>query len=349
MVQMLSRFAHAPWLTVGSGAVTVLGGTMYRELIRGIFAAALVLLASGVASAQFSTIGDSPPRFEWRGRVSADYRSEFETKSDAGDEFHAWRTGIAGEFGGPINESILVSFGTRYAHSSYDFNLDFGSPPVYGTTSLPRDPWNSLNTIDFLPSTTILVGEKVAVVLALPIRYAGESGTDRNGFAAGVSALVRWQISDKVSVGVGLGVTSQLEKEAETFPIVALKWRITEGLTLMTEGDWFQGGRTTLLWGTSNSIRFTISAGYERTRFRLDDNGTTADTNGIGEITTIPVEVGVRIRLMESAFLDVKTGLGIAGRIRVESDNGRKLYDQQFDPAPRVGIAITFPFGLPAR
>ena len=340
---------------------------MHRELIRaiagrrrrsanfsaiptlGILVALLVGMTSSIASAQFSVMGDTPPRFEWRGRVSADYRSEFETKSDSGDEFHAWRTGITGEFGGPINESILVNFGTRYSHSKYDFNLDFGSPATYGTTRLPRDPWNSLNTIDFLPSTTVLVGENVAVVAALPIRYAGESGTGRNGFAAGISALLRWQINDALSVGIGLGVTSQLEKNAETFPIVALKWRIDEGVTLMTEGDWFQGGRTTLLWGTSDSIRFTLSAGYERVRFRLDDNGTTADTNGIGEITTIPVELGVRIRLMESAFLDVKTGVGIAGRLRVETDNGRKLYEQQFDPAPRVGLAITFPFGLPAR
>lgn len=313
------------------------------------FSFAATTLAPGVGLAQFSMIGDGGPRYEWRGRVGADYRSEFETKSDGGDEFDAWRTGISGEFGGPINESILVGFGARYAYSSFDFNLDNGQPSAFGGTRLPREPWNSINTIDFLPNATILVGDRVSVRAAVPIRYAGESGTDRNGFAAGISALARWQVNDALSLGVGLGVTSQLEGAAETFPIVALRWRIDENFSFMTEGDWFQGGRAALLWGPSDQVRVTLSAGYERTRFRLDDNGTAADTNGIGEISTIPVELGVRFQFMPGAFIDVRAGLGIEGRVRVEADNGNKLYDQRFDPAPRVGIAITVPLGLPTR
>jgi hypothetical protein len=303
------------------------------------------LVAPG-AQAQFSMIGDPLPRFEWRGRMAADYRYEFETKSDGGDEFDAWRAGIEGDFGGPINQSILVGMGLRYAHSSYDFNLDNGSPPDFGGTRLPREPWNTLNTVDLLPSATVLVGSRVAVRTAVPIRYAGESGADRNGFAAGVSALVRWQVNDAIAIGLGLGVTSQLEGDAETFPIVALNWRINQSLVLQTEGDWFQGGRTTLLWGANEAIRLSVSTGYERTRFRLDDNGTAADTNGIGEVTTVPIEVGLRLQVMPEAWLDVRAGLGVAGRIRVETDGGDKLYDQEYDPAPRVGVFLTFPFGL---
>lgn len=330
--------------TTGRLSSLLAAGTI---LAAGAVLAAGAFLATGAAHAQFAMIDDEPPRFEWRGQVSADYRAEFETKSDGGDEFDAWRTGVSGEFGGPINESILVGFGARYSHSGYDFNLDNGIPATYGTQRLPRDPWNSINTIDFLPTATILVGNPVSVIASVPIRWAGESGSDRNGFSAGISALVRWQVNEAVSIGLGLGVTSQLEKEAETFPIVALRWRISESLEFKTEGDWFQGGNATLLWGASDAIRLTISAGYERVRFRLDDNGTAADTNGIGEVTTVPLEVGVRIRMFEGAHLDVRAGLGIAGRLRVENDHGDKLYDQQFDTAPRVGVAVTFPFGLP--
>lgn len=303
---------------------------------------------AGVASAQFSALSDPPTRFEWRGRVAADYRAEFESKSDAGDEFDAWRSGVYASFGGPINESILVSFSGRYAHSSYDFNLDNGAPAEFGGTQLPREPWNTLNTLDLLPSATILVGSEVSVVASVPIRWAAENGADRNGFAAGISALVRWQVNDSLSVGAGIGVMSQLEDDAETFPIVSFRWRIDESFEFRTEGSWYQGGNATLLWGASDAFRLTFSVGYERTRFRLDEYGTAADTNGIGEVTTIPLEVGIRFRIIDAAYLDVRTGLGIAGRIRVEADNGNKLYDQQYDTAPRVGVAIIFPFGLPA-
>lgn len=308
----------------------------------------LIALDATPVRAQFAMVGDPPTRFEWRGRVAADFRTEFGTKSDVGDEFDAWRAGIEGDFGGPINESILVGMGVRYAYSSYDFDLDAGSPAAYGTQRLPRDPWNSINTIDFLPNTTVLVGDRFSVRAAVPIRWAGESGADENGFAAGISALVRWQVVDSFSVGLGIGVTSQLEGPAETFPIVALDWRIDENLRLTTEGDWFQGGRAMLLWGPSDAVKLSLSAGYERVRFRLDEYGSAADTDGIGEVTTVPVEAGIRIQLMEEAWLDVRAGLGIAGRLRVESSGGQWLYEQEYDPAPRVRVGLTLPFGLPA-
>ena len=309
----------------------------------------LSLGLAAAASAQVSMLADPPGRFEWRGRVAADYRSEFETKSDGGDRFDVWRAGVQGDFGGPINESILVGFAARYAHSSFDFDLDNGVPATFGGNRLPRDPWNTLNQIDLVPNASVLVGDRVAVIGALPIRYAGESGAARNGFSAGLSALVRWRVNESLVVGVGLGVTSQLEDEAETFPIVALGWRIDEQWSFVTEGDWFQGGEATLLWGPSPQARISLSAGYERVRFRLDEYGSAADTDGIGEITTIPLELGLRLQPIARARIDFRVGLGIAGRIRVESASGRRLYDQRFDPAPRVGVAVTIPFGLSPR
>jgi hypothetical protein len=297
------------------------------------------------ARAQYSMIGDSPSRFEWSGRVDADFRNEFETKTDGGDEFDARRIGLAATIGGPINESILLGFRAGYRHSSYDFNLNDVPPLDFGGNALPRDPWNTINTVDLQPTVTALVGNRVSVIAAVPIRYAGESGSDRNGFSAGISALIRWQINDAISVGAGIGVTSQLEDNAETFPLISLKWLITDGLTLATEGSWIQGGNATLLWGANEAVRLTLSAGYERVRFRLDDNGNAADTNGIGEVTAVPIEVGIRFQFVEYAYFDFRVGLAVGGHLRVETDNGRKLYDEQYDPAPRIGLSLTIPFG----
>jgi len=301
----------------------------------------------GLARAQYSMVTDPPSRWAWSGHVASDFRMEFETKSDAGDEFDAWRSGIEGGVGGPINQSVLVGFAARYAHSSFDFNLDNGAPLVYGGTQLPREPWNTINTLDLVPHTTVLVGDQVSVVATVPIRWAAESGADRNAFAGGISAIVRWQVNDDLMVGAGLGVTSQLGRDAETFPIVALDWRIDESLDLRTEGDWLQGGSTALYYGPSDTVRFLLSAGYERTRFRLDDYGSARDTDGIGEITTVPLELGLRLQFLEGAWFDFRTGLGIAGRIRVETAGGNKLYDQRFDPAWRWSMAVHIPIGDP--
>ncbi len=304
-------------------------------------------LVAPPASAQYSMLGDIPPRFEWRSRVETHFRNEFASRSDGGDEFDAWRVGVVGEIGGPINESILIGFRAGYRHTSYEFNLENAPPPAYGTTTLPHDPWNPLNTVDLLPSTTVLVGSRVSVVAAVPIRWAGEAGARRNGFTAGISGLVRWQVNDALSIGAGIGVTSQLEDDAETFPVISLRWRISENFEFATEGSWLQGGNAILFWGSNDAIRLSLSAGYERIRYRLDDHGTLPDRDGIGEVTTVPIEVGLRLQIFEEAFLDVRAGLGVAGRLRIETDNGRKLYDRQYDPAPRLGVSLTIPFGLP--
>jgi hypothetical protein len=292
---------------------------------------------------------DHAPRFEWGGRLEMDFRNQFETSTDRGDEFDSWRLGLGGGFGGPINESILVGLDLGYRHESWDFNLDNGSPPVYGGTALPREPWNPINVVDLVPHSSVLVGSRVAVDVGVPIRWAGESGSDENGFAAGVSALVRWFVNDDVTLGAGIGVTSALEDDAETFPLVSLDWRINERMRLRTEGGWLQGGKTTFFWGPSETIRLRASAGYERTRFRLDDNGNAADRNGIGEVTQVPIEVGLRLQPLPGATFDFHVGLAVAGRLRVETDGGRKLYDQAFDPAPLVGFRLTIPLSLPER
>jgi opacity protein-like surface antigen len=103
----------------------------------------VVFLAGFAANAQFAMISDPPPRFEWQGRIGADYRAEFQTRSNGGDEFDAWRTGIEGDFGGPINQSILVGMGMRYAYTGYDFNLVRNAPLDFGGNRLPRDPCSS--------------------------------------------------------------------------------------------------------------------------------------------------------------------------------------------------------------
>ena len=301
------------------------------------------------ARAQYSMVTELPSRWSWGARVASDFRMEFETKSDAGDELDAWRSGIEGDVSGPINQSILIGLGARYAHSSFDFNLDDENPTDFGGTRLPREPWNTINTLDLLPHATILIGAPVSLVAMVPIRWAAESGAERNGFAAGISALLRWQVNDDLMVGAGVGFTSQLGRDVETFPILALRWRIDENLELQTQGDWYQGGSTSLFWGPSDTVRFLASLGYERTRFRLDAYGSARDTDGVGEITTIPLEVGLRLQFLKGAYFDFRTGLGIAGRIRVETSGGNRLYDQRYDAAWRWSMAIQVPFGGGSR
>ena len=215
------------------------GGAMH-SLLSSSFWMLLCLLLPLSAAAQFSMLNDEPPRFEWSGKLETEFRNDFKTDTDGGDRFDSWQVGVGGEFGGPINESILVGINAGYRYANYDFHLQHASgvPSVYGSSELPYDPWGAISTFDITPHTTILVGDRISVDAAVPIRWSAEPGARRNAFSAGISAIGRWQITDKLGIGAGIGVTSQLEDSAETFPIVSLNWEISDSWTFRTEGSW---------------------------------------------------------------------------------------------------------------
>ena len=301
--------------------------------------------ASRRGSAQVSLLKDLAPRFEWSGQLQSDFRKQFDTNTDGGDKFESWHLGLAGDVGGPINESVLVGFHARYKRSEYDFKVDKARPPVYGSKRLPKDPWGGVDTIDLIPTATMLIGSRASIVAAVPIRWSGEVGTDRNAFVAGISAVASMQVTDRFRAGLGIGVSSKIERDPETFPIVVLDWRINEALRLTTEGGWIQGGRSSLYWGPNRALALSFSVGYERERFRLDDNGTLRDTNGVGEVTAVPIEVGLRLHFARGAYFDFRAGLAVAGRLRIESSSGKKLYEEDYDPAPRVSLSFRIPIG----
>jgi hypothetical protein len=311
----------------------------------------LSALAIQPAHAQFSMQRDPTTPFEWRGHVEGGFASTLKTDTRGGDSFESWTSSIRGDFGGPINPSILVGLEASYQYSHYDFQLGGARvrPTAYGSRVLPRNPWGAVNTLDITPNITVLIGDRLSFDAAAPIRYSGETGAHNNGLTAGASAILRWQINQDLRIGAGIGVVSKLEGASETFPIIVVDWTLSDSIVLRTEGNWSQGGRASILWGPNQAIRATLSAGYERNRFRLDDNGSARDKNGVGEITSVPVEVGLRIRLYEDAYFDFRIGLGFAGRLRVEDSRGGKLYNEPFDAAPRIGATLTLPFQLPRQ
>lgn len=302
---------------------------------------------ASAAGAQVLLTDPVPPASGFRGGLEARFLNEFETETAGGDELKAWRVALEGGAEGSVHESIRVGVRAAYQHASWDFHLDNSPdlPAGYGGTELPRAPWGGVNTVDVAPTLTALFGGGFSVEAAVPIRWSGETGARRNGLAAGITGVARWQALETLSLGAGVGITSQLEGPAQVFPILALDWQILPGFDLRTQGSFVQGGQAMLLWGAAEAVRLTVSAGYERNRFRLDDNGDSQDRHGIGEISSVPVEVGVRIRLFERGFLDFRGGFGFAGRMRVENANGNQLYDEDYDAVPRLGLALTIPLG----
>ena len=93
-----------------------------------------------------------------------------------------------------------------------------------------------------------------------------------------------------------------------------------------------------LVMGTA----FGAVMGWLIERFRLSQTGPVPD--GVGQERTVPVFLRVTRSFGEQASLHLFLGALVAGQLRVENSSGDRLQEEDFDPAPFVGLTFTARF-----
>jgi hypothetical protein len=154
-----------------------------------------------------------------------------------------------------------------------------------------------------------------------------------------------YHASNSLVVQLGVSVTSQLEDDVLVLPIFVVKWQIDERWQLRAGGldtgvsDAFGVGTTYKL-----NEQWSLSArmAYHRKRFRLDDSGFAPD--GVGQDQRVNGTVLATWRPRQHLELSVLGGLAFAGELRVEDENGDRLFKEDYDPAPFVGARLAWRF-----
>jgi hypothetical protein len=159
---------------------------------------------------------------------------------------------------------------------------------------------------------------------------------------AGAIGALRFNLGDSFSGVLGIGVSSELSADASVYPVIGLEWRISDTLQLRTTGAPYQGGGAELVWGPDDAVQLAVSAGYERRRFRLSRNSPNA--NGVGEYTYVPLELGLRLNLSRSFWLELNGGLAVAGKLRLDAPDGTRLAESGVDTAGLLGGALGVSF-----
>ena len=82
---------------------------------------------------------------------------------------------------------------------------------------------------------------------------------------------------------------------------------------------------------------------YETRRYRLDDGGAAA-VDGVGEETSIPVFARIGWNPSSSARIELTAGVAFGGEIRYGDHGGSKIFKEDYDPAPMLGLRGQFRF-----
>lgn len=290
--------------------------------------------AGSLAGAEVSMLGAAEKSMpDWLPSIRAGYIHQFDADIDDGGSFAVDRANLRVGLNRVFDRDRSVGISLGYDYAGYNFD------------GLSHDLWSDIHTFRLSSPVRWGAGEKWTIFGIPSVRSSAESGASFNdGVTAGLLAGATYKFSDRLSIGPGLGAFSQLEDSANVFPILLIKWQITDGVFLET-GRGFgasQGPGLNLTWQATKHWKVTMGGRYEKFRFRLDDEGMAAD--GVGQEKGIPLYLGAAYSTSRTSELAVYVGVKLAGSLTLEDDSGDRVSRSDHDPAPFAGASWRYGF-----
>jgi hypothetical protein len=236
-----------------------------------------------------------------------------------------------------LSDDLRLGLAAGYGEQRYRFSGvgDFSSLRPWGTARevrlsgsvfwQPTDRWN---------------------LFAIPtLRWNAEDGASLDdGQIAGVLTGASYRFNDRLSIGPGVGVFSELEDDTDFFPILAIDWRITDQLSFNTGRGFGASRGPGLAFNWDANDRWSVSLGgrYEKNRFRLDDSGVAS--GGVGQETSTPIYLAVSRKLGGAARLRGVVGMGFNSSVRLEDASGDLLDRTDVEDAPFAGATFDIRF-----
>lgn len=272
---------------------------------------------------------------EWSFHLRGGYVHQFDVDLDEGGSFSVNRFFIQGGPSYSPAHRRSISLAVGYGFDDYDFSGE----KVLATVT----PWDDIHSFRFSTPVRWGIDNKWTIIAIPALRFTGENGTDWNeAITGGGFTGLSYRFNDRLLIGPGIGVFSQLEDSARVFPILLISWKITDSLSLNTGGGLAAtlGPGITLNWKASDKLELQVGGRYEKLRFRLDKDGPAPD--GIGEDTSFPLVIGATYNYNPNARMSLIAGVELGGELRLEDENGRLLTKDNHDPAGLLGITFRF-------
>lgn len=291
---------------------------------------AALLLCAASTTAVTAAAPSEPDRGSWQARLEAGAVHQFESSLDSGGDMSAERFFASAGASRVVNGRWRIGAALGYGEDRYDFSGRDG----FGAL----DPWDRVRELRISAPLQYFANDTWTVYAIPSLRFNAESGAAlSDGTTAGLLAGAAYRVSDRLSIGPGLGVFSELEDDASIFPILLIDWQISDTLSLETGGGFAasRGPGLQLRWQYSPRWQFALGGRYEKTRFRLDDDGPAPE--GVGEDRAVPLYALAELRVAPDTTLTLIGGAELGANLRLEDDAGARVTDSDLSSAPFAG------------
>jgi hypothetical protein len=300
----------------------------------------LLLVLPGISDAEKPRTGydEMGPKPRWSFTLRGGYVHQFDADIDNnGGTFSVNRFVIQGGATYATENRRSVSLSLGYDFDGYDFSGEAGFAGLR--------PWGDINTVRLGVPISWGLDDKWTLFVIPNVRLTAERGARLgDSVQGGGFAGASFRVNDRLTIGPGVGVVTQIGDSPDVFPVLLVNWKITDSLSLETGRGLGAtlGPGLFLNWEASGKWRFSLGGRYERLRFRLNDEGIAPE--GVGEDRSFPIFVGVTHRFNRQVQASLSGGFELGGQFRLDDENGNEIIEEDYDTAGFVGITFRYRF-----
>ena len=301
------------------------------------FVSSAILFSNVLAAAQSDTKKSVyQPSFPgWFTSVKVGADSQIDADIKGGGEYSRNKMMVQASESYFWDKNTSASFSLNYEQSDYSFSGgDNGN-------LAQLNPWNKVNALTLSTPIRAPLNDQWSAFVLPYIRFLGESNAQfEESITAGIIAAANYRFSDGLRIGTGLAINSQIEDSASIFPLLLIDWDINKQLTLNIGSNRgaIQTPGLTLSYKVNKKWLYTVGGYYERSRFRLDQNGDVA--SGVGEDRSFPLLTSVTYQLNPGIKFMFVTGVKFGNELTLEDSDGDTLYSESVDPSLTAGISF---------
>ena len=260
------------------------------------------------------------------------YRAESDIDDGGSSSMATFR--VAGALAMTVNEKISFTFLGSYTFNKYDFK------------DVLADPWEDIHTVRLTPLLHYSFNPKWSVFGGPAVGFSGEDGTEisDSGTAGGILGF-GYRANDRLSLGLAVGVFSQIEDDAKILPVPIVDWRFADDWSLhvgFQEVAANGGLGAEIAYNLNEKWKLGAGIQFQQRRFRLDDSG--AAPGGVARDRSGSVYLKAKWDLTGNCAVEGLVGIAAGGEYRIEDEHGHKLGDTDYDPAALVGVRGIFTF-----
>jgi hypothetical protein len=226
----------------------------------------------------------------------------------------------------------FVSFGAGYEFRHYAFS---GAQSFLPTVS---DPWDDVHTVTLGAQVLQGLSREWGVFLGANMKASAADGADLgDGVTGFFIAGVGYDFGDGFRAGIGAVGLAAFEDDFRVYPAVQFDWQIDEEWNARLEGLRFE-----LTYRPDPAWTFGVGAAFDGVRFRLPDDAALPD--GIVDDRRLSLFAHAGWKPIEPLEITLEAGVDVWRRFRIEDKNGDNGDSHETDPAPFIGLGLTYRF-----